>query len=339
MTRSRSGRRTNLALLALTAAALVTGAFAFAIGRPWVRWVVAAHGAAGIGIALLGPWKSVIAARGVRRRRERSLLSVAFAVVVVVVLATGVGHATGVLVSIGPVTSMQVHVGAALASLPLAAWHLVARRTWPRRTDLSRRNLLRAGVVTGGAVAVYAGIESMSNLVGLPGAGRRGTGSFERGSFDPDRMPVTQWLNDAVPTVDAEGWRLEVVDAAGARTVTYEDLALHDATVAAVLDCTGGWWAEQRWEGVVLGDLLSGAGAAASVEVTSLTGYARRFPVADADRILLATRIGGEPLSAGHGFPARLVVPGRRGFWWVKWVERIQLSDVPWWWLAPFPVS
>jgi DMSO/TMAO reductase YedYZ molybdopterin-dependent catalytic subunit len=53
----------------------------------------------------------------------------------------------------------------------------------------------------------------------------------------------------------------------------------------------------------------------------------------------VATRVGGAPLSVGHGFPARLVAPGRRGFWWVKWVDRIELRSTPWWWQPPFPVT
>jgi DMSO/TMAO reductase YedYZ molybdopterin-dependent catalytic subunit len=54
---------------------------------------------------------------------------------------------------------------------------------------------------------------------------------------------------------------------------------------------------------------------------------------------MLATRVAGEQLSAGHGFPLRLVAPGRRGFWWVKWVERVQVDETPWWWQPPFPIS
>jgi DMSO/TMAO reductase YedYZ molybdopterin-dependent catalytic subunit len=73
--------------------------------------------------------------------------------------------------------------------------------------------------------------------------------------------------------------------------------------------------------------------------VRSATGYERRFPLADAGRLLLATRVAGEPLSPGHGSPARIVAPGRRGFWWVKWVERIEVNDAPWWLQAPFPLS
>lgn len=71
----------------------------------------------------------------------------------------------------------------------------------------------------------------------------------------------------------------------------------------------------------------------------SVTGYARRLPARDAGRLLIATGVGSAPLSAGHGGPARLVAPGRRGFWWVKWVTSVEPSDSPWWWQAPFPLT
>ncbi len=76
-----------------------------------------------------------------------------------------------------------------------------------------------------------------------------------------------------------------------------------------------------------------------SVVVNSQTGYARRFPARDTDSLWLVTHVGGRPLSAGHGFPARIVAPGRRGFWWVKWVTDIHTSDVPWWVQLPFPAT
>src|SRR4029453_1527821 len=98
--------------------------------------------------------------------------------------------------------------------------------------------------------------------------------------------------------------------------------------VEAVLDCTGGWYARATWEGVRLDRLLP-PDAAGSLVVASATGYRRRLPLADARTLLLATRLDGRPLSAGHGFPARLVAPGRRGFWWVKWVTSIEPRPAP----------
>lgn len=69
--RLRAGRRTNLALLLLLAAAVVTGSLAFAIGGSWVPWVVVTHGVVGLGFVALAPWKSVISARGLRHRRPQ----------------------------------------------------------------------------------------------------------------------------------------------------------------------------------------------------------------------------------------------------------------------------
>jgi len=82
-----------------------------------------------------------------------------------------------------------------------------------------------------------------------------------------------------------------------------------------------------------------GASRSRSVLVVSSTGYARRFPLGDAPHLWLATHAGGLPLSAGHGAPLRLVAPGRRGFWWVKWVARVEVSETPWWWQPPFPLT
>jgi DMSO/TMAO reductase YedYZ molybdopterin-dependent catalytic subunit len=123
------------------------------------------------------------------------------------------------------------------------------------------------------------------------------------------------------------------------RAFTYGELQRFDDRVRATLDCTGGWYAVQDWGGAWLSRLLPDAADHRSVLVHSATGYPRRFPVGDLSQLLLATRVGGRPLSPGHGFPARIVAPGRRGFWWVKWVERIELGDTPWWWQPPFPIS
>ena len=293
-----AGRRTNLALLVLLSVVLLTGALAFAIGAEWGRWVAIGHGIAGVAIVLLGPWKSAISVRGYGKRGPASWPSIALALLVVTAVVTGVTHATGLLRG---VDVMRIHVGAAVASIPLAVWHIVARPVRPRKTDLSRRALLRGGVLLGGSVAAYGAMEGLVRATSLPGADRRFTGSYEAASLDPEAMPVTQWLDDSVPHVDVDAWRLRVVTPRGERAITFQELSGFGDRVRATLDCTGGWFSQQDWEGVLLWRLLGDAGEARSVGVGSLTGYGRRFPVPDARGLLLATRVGGQPLSAGHG--------------------------------------
>lgn len=335
-----AGRRTNLALFGLLAAAFLSGALAFAIGTAWWnRWMVLAHGIAGLAIVGLAPWKSLIARRGLRRDRSGRTISLAFSVLVTLALVAGFLHSTGLAVMLGPVSAMQVHVGAALLALPLAVWHVVARRVRPRRADLSRRNLVRSGLLIAGTGLAYGAVEGVVRLASLAGGTRRFTGSHERGSFQPSAMPVTQWLDDPVLRLDAGTWRLEIRDDSGSRLLDHATLAAYDDRVQAVLDCTGGWYAEQEWEGVWLDRLVVPAEGRRSLLVRSATGYTRRFPLADLPHLLLATRVGGEPLTAGHGSPARLVAPGRRGFWWVKWVVGLEVDGVPWWWQPPFPVT
>jgi DMSO/TMAO reductase YedYZ molybdopterin-dependent catalytic subunit len=351
-----SPRRTNLALLLALGIALVSGAMAFAAGTGWGRPVVVGHGLAGLAVLVLAPWKSVIVRRGLARRAGPGRwASVAFGMLVLVAVAAGLAHASGALARLGPVSAMQVHVGAALAAVPLLAWHVAARGgIRVRRADLSRRALLRAGAVAGGAGLLLLAVEGATRLAGLPGARRRFTGSLPvaaaapgpadgAAAADPRRIPVTQWLDDRVQALDPTAWRLRVSAGDATRDWTYEELVGFGDRVEAVLDCTGGWYARATWEGVRLERLLppgaAGARAGGSVVVVSATGYRRRLPLADAGTLLLATRLAGRPLSAGHGFPARLVAPGRRGFWWVKWVVSVELDPSPWWRQPPFPPS
>ena len=91
-----------------------------------------------------------------------------------------------------------------------------------------------------------------------------------------------------------------------------------------------------------MNELLDRAGLgrdARSLLVRSSTGYARRFVLEEAGGLLLATHIGDEALSAGHGFPLRLVAPGHRGYGWVKWVAELEVSREPAWLEPPLPLQ
>lgn len=342
----RSGvpdRTINVALLALVVLAVTTGGLAFGLGTGAVAVVVAAHGIVGLGVVLLSWRKWWIARRGLSRREATSTWpSLLLAVLVVVALVSGVLHATGLVLRYGPMSDMQVHVGSALLALPLLAWHVVARRTVPGRQDLTRRNLVRASLLIGSAGAAWASVEAVSQLAGWRGADRRATGSFEVASHDPDGLPSIIWLTDPRLELSPEDWTVTVVGAESRRLRLSDLASLPGAgtAVTATIDCTSGWWSEQDWAGVPVADLVGSVRASArSVVVTSATGYARRFPLRDLDRLLLATSYEGRPLAPRHGFPARLVAPGRRGFWWVKWVTHIELSATPWWRQSPYPLQ
>ncbi|MGA7909964.1 MAG: molybdopterin-dependent oxidoreductase [Candidatus Dormiibacterota bacterium] len=331
---TRLGARTNLGLIALLAGAFLTGWLAFAYATAPARWSLVVHATSGFAILLLLPWKSMIARHGLQRPRPGRWASIALAALVLVSLLAGLAHSTGALVTWGPFTAMELHVGAAIAAVPLAIWHIAARPIRVRPADFSRRAFMRGGMAVGVAATAYVASEGVVRAATLPGASRRFTGSYEAGSFQPALMPVSSWMFDSIPQIEAATWRLR----AGSQTWSYDQLAAFDDRVTATLDCTGGFYSTQEWAGARLDRLVETKGGM-SIRVVSRTGYDRRFPVDEAGSLVLATRFGGMQLDAGHGFPLRLVAANRRGFWWVKWVVAIEVDDVPHWWQSPFPLQ
>ncbi|HJX42054.1 MAG TPA: hypothetical protein VJ352_00135, partial [Geodermatophilus sp.] len=132
----RAGRRTNLGLLALLLVAGATGVLAFGVGTPLpARVVAAAHGAAGLGLLLLVPWKSVVVRRSRTRTRGRRDPTVAWALAVLLVftLATGVLHTVaGSAVAIPGWGVLQLHVALGVATGLLVVLHAVGARQRPR---------------------------------------------------------------------------------------------------------------------------------------------------------------------------------------------------------------
>ena len=326
-----SERLTNLGLGLLVTVALITGFAAFTVGTSPGRWVVILHGVAGLAVLVVSPWKTVIARRGMSKRRRGRALSVALAVFTIVTLVSGVTLVTGSVERLGSVTTMQIHVGAGLVTVATAFLHFRQRPMKARKTDLSRRAALRATATLGVSGIAYVGVEGILRATGSRGATRRFTGSHQVSSAAP---PPTIWLNDSTPSIDPGSHRVEVLE----RSVLTAELDHYGDVVEATLDCTGGWHSTNTWSGVRLDHLL-GDVVGESIVVRSVTGYWRRFPRDQADRLLLATRVDAQPLRAGNGAPVRLVAPGRRGFWWVKWVERVEVEDKPPWWQPPLPLA
>jgi Oxidoreductase molybdopterin binding domain len=328
----RAGRRTNLALLILLVGAFLTGWLAFAAGTP-PRSTLAtiAHGFLGLGVVALMPWKSVI----VRRARLFWIASLGLVAVIALCLLAGFAQVFGGYRTVANVSPLQVHVGAAIVAVPLLAWHLLRHRTprQLRRIDLTRRNLVRTGAFTLGIGAGYAALEGVGALAGFPSARRNSTGSHR---LDPLERPATIWLFDRVPPLIAA----HLVDVDGV-PMSPAELAARSREIRARLDCTGGWFTDANWTAVPLSELIppDRLRSAASLVVTSVTGYRRRFEAQQANALLLATGCEGRALTAGTGAPVRLVAPNRRGFWWVKWVASVELSDRPAFAQPPFPLQ
>lgn len=323
------GRWANLSLAVFVPLATVSGFGLFLVAEGPVLLVAVLHGTLGLGLLALVPWKGAVIRRGLRRRRRPGRdVSVLLMWVVLLAVFSGVAHVVSLTAADLPVTTMQLHVGAGLAATLLTLVHAVQRPIRLRRTDWGRRTLLRSGAVVAGAAGL--GLAATATGAALDRSGdRRLTGSFRT-----PQAPVTQWLFDAVPTIDPATWRLTLVTPAGERQLSLTDLGGDE--IRAVLDCTGGWWTEQAWGGTRLSRVLPEVATGTTVQVTSATGYARRLPLGD--DLLLATTMAGVPLSAGHGAPVRLVVPGRRGYHWVKWVDRVEVLPDPWWVQPPLPL-
>jgi hypothetical protein len=313
-------RGTDWSLALLVAAGVASGLATWFAGSPGAAWVYGAHAVAGASLAVL----VVVKLRRVLPRLAAP--SLAAASLVVLVLATGVVWSSFGSLSLAGYTVLVWHgaLGAVLAAVVLT--HALARAKRPRRRDLAnRRQFLVAAAVGVGALAAWQAQRPLQRLLGLPGAGRRFTGSYATGAD----FPVTSWVADdpapAAGRVAVSGRVRRVLSLAPG------ELDRGDA-LTATLDCTGGFASRQQWHGVRLGALLDEAGVepgARHVRVISRTGYRWSFGLEHARGLLLATRVGGEPLSHGHGAPSRLVAPGRRGFQWVKWVERIEVHEDP----------
>ncbi|OLC49892.1 MAG: hypothetical protein AUH80_00315 [Chloroflexi bacterium 13_1_40CM_4_65_16] len=282
------GSKTNVALLGLLAIAFLTGWLAFAFGTAPARLSLIVHATGGVAILLLLPWKSMIARRGLARPRGGRWASIGLGMLVLLSIAAGLGHSTGLVLSWGPFSSMEVHVGAALAAIPLAVWHVVARRVKVVRADLSRRTFMKGSVALGAAAVSYAASEILVRAATLPGGARRFTGSYEAGSFQPAVMPVSSWMFDAIPVHDPDAWTLRTPG----REWSLRELATFDDRMIATLDCTGGFYSTQEWAGVRLDRLLPDV-RESSIRVVSSTGYDRRFRAGEAGSLLLATRFGG----------------------------------------------
>ncbi len=210
--------------------------------------------------------------------------------------------------------------------------------------DRGRRRLISLAAT--GVVALVS-----TAYVGRFVSGIRG-GSIGGGS-DAISEPVTPNSNFYLisknfvdPTVDEDNWRLRVTGLVDTpRDVAYADLLAMQAqdqltTLTCISNEIGGdLISNAKWTGVRLSDILSISGiqpGASELALYADDGYTESFPLSKAlePTTMLAYLMNDEPLSSRHGFPARLIVPGKYGIKNVKWLTRIDLvaSDFKGYW-------
>lgn len=319
-------------ILAVVALEAATGLVSLVTGEASGWWVFAVHGVGGLALAVLVALKL----RRVHPRlrpgnwNRRVAASALLAAVTLAALATGVLWVLGWGVGVWRWSGLTVHAALGVAATLLVVVHLAYRRHPVPTTEFrDRRTALAYLGLAAAGTAAWRAQDALARLLDAP---RRFTGSREQGSFAGNAFPTTSWVADDPDPIDAGDWTLRVEGAvAEPLELGYADLD-PAAGERAVLDCTSGWYTVQDWRGVRVGDLLDAARPDADarwVRFTSVTGYRWSLPLAEARDALLATHVGDQELTHGHGFPARLVAPGRRGFQWVKWVESVEVRTRP----------
>ncbi|MDE2639764.1 MAG: molybdopterin-dependent oxidoreductase [Chloroflexota bacterium] len=218
-----------------------------------------------------------------------------------------------------------------------------ATRPAPHRVALLDRAETRRGVLAlAGGMAVFL---TAAIFVGRVVADTAATGV--RKSFF-GRLPPWVTPNEAFytvsknffdPVVDGATWRLQVdglVDSP--REFTLDELrALPAEQSTNTLMCISyepgdDLISNARWVGTSLRDVLAEAGVqprATHIQFTSADDYVESHALdyARDPRVRLVWEMNGVPLPHKHGFPLRLLAPGRYGIKNPKWITRITLIE------------
>jgi DMSO/TMAO reductase YedYZ molybdopterin-dependent catalytic subunit len=95
-----------------------------------------------------------------------------------------------------------------------------------------------------------------------------------------------------------------------------------------------GWSVDILWEGVKVADVLDRAGVqenANTVIFYAVDGYTTSLPldfILNND-ILMAYKMNDVVLPPERGYPFQLVAQDKLGYKWIKWINKIELSNDP----------
>jgi DMSO/TMAO reductase YedYZ molybdopterin-dependent catalytic subunit len=147
------------------------------------------------------------------------------------------------------------------------------------------------------------------------------------------KWPVLHY--GSVPKFDPKTWDFRAYGLVETpRRLTWAEFnALPKVHTTSDFHCVTRWSRfDNQWEGVAFRELLRRVklkAGAAYVLVHAEQGFTANLPLADLDRdeVLLATHHDGEPLTADHGYPLRLIVPHLYSWKSVKWVRALEFLD------------
>jgi len=158
----------------------------------------------------------------------------------------------------------------------------------------------------------------------------------------PEITPVGNFYvvskNIVDPSIDAQGWALSVGGSVlkPLRLSLSELRALSGVTEYVTMECIsnnvgGKQMSTGSFTGASLRDLLAMAGPKPEgtwAAFKARDGYTESIPmsvVQGSPEIIVACDLEGAPLPASHGFPARMIIPGRYGMKGPKWLDSIDL--------------
>jgi DMSO/TMAO reductase YedYZ molybdopterin-dependent catalytic subunit len=162
--------------------------------------------------------------------------------------------------------------------------------------------------------------------------------------YEPSRLPPGQYMTSkwpvlhagSVPKVDLATWSFRVFGEVEEEVeLTWEQFnELPRASSVQDIHCVTRWSRfDAQFEGVrwsELAKLAKPLPTAAFAIAHAEAGFTANVPLEaiESDDALLVTHADGEPLSRDHGWPMRLVVPGRYFWKSAKWLRGIELSAV-----------
>ena len=168
--------------------------------------------------------------------------------------------------------------------------------------------------------------------------------------YDPARLPPGQYLTEkwpvlhagSVPDTDLATWDFRVFgEVENPITLSWDELdALPKTENVQDIHCVTRWSRfDARFGGVhwrELAKLVRPKPSARFVDRARRAGLTANVPLEflEDDNALLATEADGEPLTPEHGWPLRLVIPGKYFWKSAKWLRGIELraTDEPGFW-------